>query len=221
VDPPVDLGTPGDRGGVRHREVGERRARDHKVGLGVSHEVLDDALALGIGRLAEVGPEAVVGGEREVPRRRHDDVGDDAALQAAHPVREYDRGHAAQGLEALGEQGEGRRLGLVGREPDEPDAAPGEDGAEDVEPALATPVDGEVLARHRLPGPVHPALRAPRGLGDRHRAAQVAGRAAIPGGPCRWQGALGADPAVGRPDALGEQGGQGVRVPRACHRLGP
>jgi len=39
-------------------------------------EVLDDALGLGVRRLAEVGPEAVVGREREVAGSRHDDVGD-------------------------------------------------------------------------------------------------------------------------------------------------
>jgi hypothetical protein len=59
--------------------------------------------------------------EGEIAGSRHDDVGDDPALETAHPVGEHDRGHAAQGLEALGEQREGRRLALVGREPDEAD----------------------------------------------------------------------------------------------------
>ena len=154
-----------------------------------------------------------------LPGRRHDDVGDHAALEAAHAVREHDRGHPAEGLEALGEEGKGRLLALAEGEPDEADSGPGQDRAEDVEVSLAAPVDGEVLARGCLPGPVHPALGAPGGLGDRDRPAQVARRALVPGRAGRGQEALGADPAVGRPHALGEQGRQGVRVPGARHRL--
>jgi hypothetical protein len=45
-----------------------------------------------------------------------------------------------RGLEALGQQGNGGRLALAGREPDNEDSGPGEGGAEDVEPALDTPV---------------------------------------------------------------------------------
>ena len=215
VEGAVHLGAPADRGRVGRREVRERRARDQQVGLGIPHEVLDDTLGFGVGRLAEVGPEAVMEREGEVSGGRHDDVGDDDALETAHAVGEHDRGHTAQGLEALGEQGEGRGLGLVEGEPHEADPAPDQDRAEDVELTLHAPVDREVLARHRLPGPVHPALGAPGGLGDGDGAAQVAGRAHIPGDPRRGQEALGADPPVGRADALGEEGRQGVRVPGA------
>ena len=221
MDRGVHLRAPGDRRRVGRREVGERRARDQEVGLGVPDEVLDDALRFRVCGLAEVGPEAVVGSEGEVAWRRHDDVGDDTALEAAHPVGEHDRGHTAQEFEALGEQGEGRRLGLVEGEPDEAPAAPGQDRAEHVEAALAAPVDREVLARHRLPGAVHAAVAPPVGLGCGDRPAQVTGRARVPGGPASGQEALGADPAVGRPDALGDQDAKRIgrlRTGRPFHR---
>lgn len=73
-------------------------------------------LDFGVGGLAEVMREAVPGGEPDVPGSGHDDVGHDAALETAHPVGEHDRRDAAEPREALGQQAERRRLGLVGRD---------------------------------------------------------------------------------------------------------
>ena len=132
--PAVALGAPGGGGRVRDVEIARPAAgRDEEVGLGIPDEALHDALRLGVGGLAEVGPEAVVGGEGDVARCRDDDVGDDPALETAHPVGEHDRGHPAERLEALGEEAQGGRLGLVGGEADEAHPAPGEHGAEDVQ----------------------------------------------------------------------------------------
>jgi hypothetical protein len=92
--------------------------------------------------------------------------------------------------------------------------------AEGVQPALAPPVDGEVFARHGLPGSIRPTIAPPGGLRLRHRPAQVAGRAHIAGGPADGQQALGADPAVGRPDALSDQDGERLGVPGPSLRFG-
>src|SRR3989304_2967052 len=85
--PPVPRGAPGPGSLVRRLEARPGRVRDDEVALGVADEVFDDALRLRVGCLAEVGPEAVVGGEGDIARRGHDDVGDDAALEASHPLR--------------------------------------------------------------------------------------------------------------------------------------
>jgi hypothetical protein len=154
VDPPVHLGAPSQRGGVRCLEAGEGSQAHEEVGLGVADEVLDDALALGVRGLAEVGSEAVVGGEGDIALGGHDDVGHDAALQATHPVGQDDAGHPAEELETLGEQGEGRGLVLPLGEADEAPATPGEDGTEDLPGSLLAPVDDEVLARDGLPGAI-------------------------------------------------------------------
>jgi len=183
------------------------------------NEVLDDALGLGVGGLAEVGREAVPGGEPDVSGGGHDDVGHDAALEAAHPVGEDDRPHPAERLEALGQQTQRRGLGLVGREADEADAAPSQDRAEDMEVALAAPVDDQVLARDRHPRPVCPAVASPGGLGPGDRPAQVAGRAVVPGRLADRQQALGADPAVGRLDPLGDERRERVGVARPGRSL--
>ena len=200
MDPAVHLGAPGDRRLVGQLERAEGCARDHQVALGIADEVLDHALGFGIGRLAEVGPEAIVTGEGDVRGCRHHDVGHHPALEATHPVGEHDRGHAAQGLEALAEEAQGRRLALVEGEPDEPPAAPGEDGAEHLEATDLAPVDDEVLTRHGLPRPVRAALAAMLGLGLRHGPAQMPRGTRIALRPAEWQQALGADPAVGRAD---------------------
>ena len=57
--------------------------------LRVAAQRLDHALRLGVGGLAEVGPEPEVRGEPHVVRGRDHHVGDDPALQAAHPIGEH------------------------------------------------------------------------------------------------------------------------------------
>ena len=77
-------------------------------------------------------------GEADVPAGRDHDVGDDAAFQAAHPVREDLARHPAEGLEALGQHAH-RGLGpLVGGEAHEPEPAPRKHRAEHVQPARGT-----------------------------------------------------------------------------------
>ena len=210
--PAVDLGAPGDRRGVRLLEASPAAGRHDEVGLGVPDEVLDDALGLGIRRLAEVGPEAVSGGEPDVAGGGDDDVGHHAALETPHPVGEHDRRDAAELREALGQQAQGRRPALGGREPDEPDPAPGEHGAEDVQTALAAPVDDEVLGRDWQPRSIRPAITPPGGLGLGDGSAQVVGRAGVARRPADREQALGADPAVGRPHSLGDERRERVRV---------
>ena len=112
VDSAVDLATPGRGGRVRGGQVSEGpETHRGKVGLGIAHEVLDEALGLGVTGLTEVGGEAVVGREGDVARGGHDDVGHDTAPKTAHAVGEHDGGHPAERLEALREQAQ--RGGLV------------------------------------------------------------------------------------------------------------
>jgi len=104
--------------------------RHQQVVLGVADQVLHDALGLRIRAVTEVGSEPVMGREPDVVRRGHDDVGDHAAFQAAHPVREYDLRDAAENLEALGQHRQGGGLLLISGEPDEPEPRPGQHRAE-------------------------------------------------------------------------------------------
>ena len=206
VDSAVDLAAPGQRGRVRDSDVSEGPEAHEQVGLGIAHEVLDEALGLGVSGLAEVGGEAVVGREGDVARGGHDDVGHDTALQAAHAVGEDDGGHAAERLEALGEQAQRRGLVLPLREAHEAHPAPGQDGTEDMPGSLLAPVDDEVLPGHRLPGSIDATVAAVLGLGRGHRPAEAAGRARVALGPQHGQEALGTDAAVAlahpRGDAL-------------------
>ena len=179
VDPAVDLGAPGHRGGVRRTEVGEGPEAHEQVTLGIAHELLHDALRLGVGGLAEVGPEAVVGGEDDVVGGRHHDAGHDPALETAHAVGEQDAGHPAEELEALREQGQGGGLILSLGEADEAPAAPGQHGTEDLHPILGAPVEDEVLTGDGLPGPITATAAVIRGLGLGHGPAQAAGRAGV------------------------------------------
>ena len=156
---------------------------------------------------------SVRGGEPDVPGSWHHHVGHDATLETAHPVGEDDGRDAAQGLEALGQEAQGRCLILAAGEPHEADPTPGEDGTEDVETALGSPVDDEVFARDGLPWSVCPAIAPPGRLGAGHRSAQVAGRARVTGRPADGPEALGADPAVSRADPLGDQRREPVGVP--------
>ena len=62
---------------------------------------------------------SVRGGEPDVPGSWHHHVGHDATLETAHPVGEDDGRDAAQGLEALGQEAQGRCLILAAGEPHE------------------------------------------------------------------------------------------------------
>jgi hypothetical protein len=165
VDAPVDLGAPGHGRGVRVSEIGEGPEPDEEIDLGVAHEVLDDALGLGVAGLAEVGSEVIVGGECDVGGRGHVDVGGDATSETGHAVAEHDTGHAAQELEALREQTQRRGLVLVRGEAHEAPAAPGQHGAEDLQAVLLAPVDDEVLARDGEPGSIDAPAAAVVSLG--------------------------------------------------------
>ena len=64
-----------------------------------------------------------MGGEAHVAGGGHHDVGDDAAFQAAHPVRQHLARHPAQGLEAFGQHRQRRLRPLISGEPHEPEPA--------------------------------------------------------------------------------------------------
>ncbi len=72
----------------RITEVSEGSEADEQVRLGVAHDALDDALALGVAGLAEVRGEAVVGGEGDVVGRGHHGAGHDPARDTPKAVRE-------------------------------------------------------------------------------------------------------------------------------------
>jgi hypothetical protein len=101
--------------------------------------------------MTEVGSEPVVAAEPDVVRGRDDHVGDDTALQAAHPVGEHDLRDAAEDLEALRQHRQRGRLLLISSAPDKPESRPAQDRAEHVHlPAgqdLLAPVDRQHLAR--------------------------------------------------------------------------
>ena len=59
--------------------------------------------------------------EPDVLTRRDDPVGDDAALEAAHPVGQHHLRGPADHLEALGEHAHRRGRLLIRGEPDEPE----------------------------------------------------------------------------------------------------
>ncbi len=127
VHPGVDLDAPGLRGGVRggqvHRsagQVGVGEQRDDQVALGVADEVFDDALRFGVGGVAEVGTEPVVGGHPHVVRGRDHHVRHDCAFEAGHPVGQDLGGHPADRGEGLGDQRQGGGGAFVGGEGDEP-----------------------------------------------------------------------------------------------------
>ena len=143
----VDLGAPRRRRSIRCREVPEWCLRDHQVGLGIADQVLHDPLRLWVRGLAEVGPEPVVGSEPHVLPGRHDDVSDDGAFQAAHPVGQDLARHPAEHFEALAQQRQRRGSALVGGEPHEPEPRPGQHRAEHMQPGQHAPVDDQVLAR--------------------------------------------------------------------------
>ncbi len=79
-------------------------------------QVLDHALALRVGRFAEVGSETVVGGEAQVVGMRHDQPGDRSGAQTPHAVGEKHRRDAADLLQTLGQESKGvSRRSLVAK----------------------------------------------------------------------------------------------------------
>jgi hypothetical protein len=159
-------------------------------------------------------------GEADVLRQGHHDVGHDAAFQAAHPVRQHLAGHSAQHLEALRQQRQRRGRPLIGREPHEPEPAPGQHCAEHVQPALAAPVDHQVLTRRphrRAPAPVM--LPPPGLLTSRDQAPEVARRPGIPRGPRGRQQPLRRDPRRCLRHAFRDRGGHAVVVMAPRHPL--
>ena len=214
VDRPVDLAAPGLRISVGSGQVvGAQVSGHHQIPLGIADEVLHDSLRFGVGTLAEVRAEAVVGGEAHIGRRRHHHVGDDGTLQAGHAVRQHHLGHAAEALQALGQEPK-RRLGaFVAGEAYEAPAAPGRHGAEDVQPRLCTPVDDQGVARrpHRRPATCM-VLGSPRLLRRGNQAPEVAGRSPVARRPGLRQCPLGADASLGRLHPAGDHAGDDVVV---------
>jgi hypothetical protein len=205
VGPAVHLGTPVPGPLVGLGEGGEAPGGDHQVPLGVAHQVLHEPLGLGVGGLAEVGPESVVSSEPDVVGVGDDHVGHLPGPQAGHPVREDHRRDPACLLEALREEAQGGLPALVGGEADEPPTAPGQHRAEDPQGPLFPPVDDEVLARRVNPGPVGPLLAPPGGLGLGNGPAEVPGRAGVAGGLGLGQEPLGRDPASRVADPAGDE----------------
>jgi hypothetical protein len=183
--------------------------------------MLDHTLRFRIRRLTEVRPEAVVGGEAHIVGVRHDHVGHHAGFEAAHSVGQHHRRHAAQLLEALGQQLQGGLAALVGGEAHETVTAPGQHGAEHLQAVDGAPVDGQVLARHGYPWPEAAPPPAPLGLGQRDRPTEVAGRAAIASCLGLRQQALGRDLAVGVAHPLGDEVGDDVSVVSPSRPLRP
>ena len=151
--------------------------------------------------------------EPQVRRRGHHDIGDDPAFQAPHPVRQYRARHPAQHLEAL-RQHRQRRLGpLISGEPHEPDPAPGQHRAEHVQPALAAPVDHQMLTRRPHRRAAAPVMIPPPGLlRRRDQTAEIPRRPGISRRPRRRQQPLGRDPARGLSHPLRDQRGHGIVV---------
>jgi hypothetical protein len=177
--------------------------------------------------VAEVGPEPVVGREPHVVGTGHDDVGDDPALQAAHPISQHDLRDTAEDLEALGQHAQRGGLLLIGGEPDEPEPRPGQHRAEDVDPAasdeLLAPVDHQKLTRRpdRRPAATRPGLpESPLPLRGSDQPPEVAVRPRIARRPRGRQQPLRADLPQGLGDLLRDQLGDLVIVPgpRLAHR---
>ena len=224
VDHAVDLGAPRRGLGIGRGQVTERRLRHHQVALGIADQVLHDPFRFRIGRLAEIRPETVVRREPQVLRRGHHHVGDHPAFEAAHPVGQHLARHPAQHLQALRQHRQRRLRPLIRGEPHEPHPAPGQHGAEHVQPALGAPVDHQVLARrpHRRPTATV-MIPPPRLPGRRDQAAEVPRRPRIPRGPGRRQQPLGRNPALSLPDPFSDQASNDVEValPRRPRRRTP
>ena len=108
-----------------------------------------------------------MGGEGDVPGCRHDDVGHDAALETAHPVGEHDAGHAAERSRSTRRAAPASSPGS--RRPRTARSASGSRPARRRRRGgrPPAPVDDEVLARDRQPGPIGRGVAAIGGLGLR------------------------------------------------------
>jgi hypothetical protein len=209
----IDRNAPRLRRGGSGGQAGEWRLRHQQVPLGVTDQMLHDPLRLRVPALAEVRPEPVVSGQPHVVRRRDDHVGDHAALQTCHPVGQHHLRHPAQLLQALREQREGRLRPLIGGEPHEPVAAPGQHRAEQVQPALAAPVDDQHLPGRPHRGPAAAVMAGPPGaLLRRDQPPEVPRRTRIARGPGRRQQPLGRDPTPGLVHPSGHQLSHRVEV---------
>ena len=217
VLPGVDLRAPRPARVVRLGLARPHVGGDDQVLLRVAAKGFDHALGLRVGRFAEVRPEPVVRREAHELRRRHDNVGDDAALQAAHAIREHDLRGAAETLEALGQQPHRRGRLLVAGDTHEPPPRPRKHGAEHLPAALGRPVDHQMLTRCRHPRPEHPPLPTPPPLRVRDRATEVPRRTLVAGGLCDRQQPLRRDPTISRLDLVVDH----RRAPRRCSAAQP
>ncbi len=177
MDRGVELFTPRCAGRVGRREIGDgERGGDHKVGLHVTDEVLDQSLRLGVLALAEIWSEGVVGGEADVVRRGDHHVGDHPALETAHAIGQHGLGDPAHGLKARGQRGEGGLGPLVVGEEHEAPPAPRHHRAEHAQRTDLAPVDDQHVPRRPHARSASPmVIGAPRRLRFGHQAAEVPG----------------------------------------------
>ena len=203
----VDLGAPGHSLGVGMGQVGDGQLLgDHEVGLHVADQVLDDALGLGVGTLAEIRPSPVVGDEAYVVGSGDNQPGHRCALQASHAVGEEGLRHSTDRLHALGQCAHGRLSPKVVGEVDEAEPAPGQHRAEDEQRTDLPPVEHQHVARCPHAGPASPVVvDPPRRLGFGHGPAQIARRPGVAGGPDDGQETLGRDPALRLRHPLGDE----------------
>ena len=116
--------------------------------------------------LAEVGPEAVVGGEGDIARCRHDDVGHDATLETAHAVGEHDRRAPRRAARSTRRAGasvvawSSRSAKRTKRQRLQASTA-----QKTLQPVLLAPVEDEVLAGDGLPGSIDAPCATMLGLG--------------------------------------------------------
>jgi hypothetical protein len=177
--------------------------RKHQVTLGVADQVLDHTLRFRVAAFAEVGAEAIVSGEADVLGMGHHDVGHDSVLQTCHAVAQHDRRHGAQLFEAFGEQAQRGFSGLVAGEAHKSISAPGQDGAEHVQPGRDLgPVDDQMLTKSCNPRSIEASLLSPVRFHLRHRPAQVARRAGVASCSVHWHQSLRRDAPIAGLDFL-------------------
>ena len=119
----VDLSTPRRGPAVEGTQInrfagqsGFGQQRDREVVLGVAAQMLDNALRLGIGTVAEIGVETVMGREPHVIRCRDNDISDHTAFETAHPVSQDLGRNPADRLKGLGNHRQrGRGLLISGK----------------------------------------------------------------------------------------------------------
>jgi len=157
----------------------------------------------------------------DVLRRGHHDVGDHAALQAAHPVGQHLARRPAEALEALRQHRQRRVRPLISGEPHEPNPGPGQHRAEHVQAALGAPVDHQVLTRRLDRRAAAAVMLLPsQPLPLRDQPAEVPHRPGIPACLRRRQQPLRRDPARRLPHPPGDQLRDAVIVMAAARRSG-